>query len=651
MTTEAELTAREYIRSTRDPLLAVGAARWNTWRLSLPSERQSQHLIDDAATRLNLPWPRSRTAETLATYGRFDLDTVLTQPGIGIQKARTIIWAMGLAAWDGDMVALAKDVMRGPDAVSDPAAGSPADAASVEPDALDAELDESIRELEDLDPDDAAALGLQVLERSIAALAGRAAGGGERGARLDAIVSARLGDSHATLQQVGADVGLTRERVRQLLVKSGQRLRSGASAVQDRLRDLYRQWMSEGRSTEDLSCLHRVVTVAFGKQRESLPPPGCSLTDTVPAVVRQAYLDGDTPLDFPALVERVRQRMRVVPAPGAVRRACGGEGVVLVEHDGQELVYSDSSKDRIHRALVVAGCPLDHEGLEAATGLSRGTLYSLTGKDPRLIQQDDGAWVPFRDLPVRDADGWVIDGWQKETSGDVITDLLGDVFANVTPRRVGRERAEIPLDAVVEQAVEDLAESDVYNATVWGFWRACAAAAERDFGAELPEAVSAVPLGRLAVDRTPHVATGGKRRVASSQHLDRAAEQDNVYWVRKALASLGGPCTPPEFSRALDADYQDGPDYLHKMWIEFYGEEVGVSRFAPESRPNMSVLVLTPDARGAEVPTKGVRRLARRLANQSGGRYQPLLRSEFEGVEWLADLVDEAAGGYVWGDG
>lgn len=650
MPTEAELTAREYIRSIRDPLLAVGAARWNTWRTALPAECQAQHLIDDAATRLNLPWPRSRTAETLATYGRFDLDAVLTQPGIGLQKARTVVWAMGLAAWDGDLVALAKDVMRGPDAVPDPLAGPPTRAASDEPDALDVQLDESIRHLEDLDPDDVAAPGLQVLERSVAALAGRAAGGGEGGARLSTIVSARLIDT-ATLQQIGTDVGLTRERIRQLLVKSARRLRSRVSDIEDRLRDLYRQWLSEGRSSEDLSRLHRVVSVAFGKHGEALPPPAWSFGDTVPAVVRRAYLDGETPLDFPALVERVRQRVGVTPAPGAVRRACEGEGVVLVEHDGQELVYSDSAKDRIHRALVEAGRPLDHQGLEAATGLPRGTLYSLTGKDPRLIQQDDGAWVPFRDLPVREAGGWVIDGWRKETSGDVFDDLLSDVFANVTPRRVGRARAEIPLDAIAGRGVEDLAEAGVYNATVWGFWRACAAVAERDYGAELPEAVSAVPLGRLAVDRTPHVSTGGKRRVASSLWPDRAAEQDNVHWVRKALASLGGPCTPAEFSRALDADYQDGPDYLHKMWIEFYGEEVGVYRFAPESRPNMSVLVSTSYVHGAGAPTKGVRRLARRLANQSGSRYPPLLRSEFEGVEWLAGLVDEAAGGYAWGDG
>lgn len=649
MTTEAELTAREYIRSIRDPLLTVGAARWNTWRLALPPERQAEHLIDDAATRLNLPWPRSRTAETVATYGGFDLDSVLTQPGIGLQKARTIIWAMGLAAWGDDLVALAKDVMRGPEAVQDPAAPTPAAESRDEPDVVGDRLDESISELEDLDPDESAALGLRVLERAVAALAGGAAGGGERGDRLATIVSARLGDSPATLQEIGTDVELTRERVRQLLVKSAQRLRSRASHVQDRFRELYRQWLSEGRSSEDLSRLYRIVTVVFGKQGETIPAPSWSLVETVPALVRRAYLDGETPLDFPTLVERVRQRVGVSPAPDAVRRVCGGERVVLIEHDGQELVYSDSSKDRIHRALMEADRPLDHEGLEAATGLPRGTLYSLSGKDSRLIQQDDGTWVPFRDLPVREADGWVIDGWRKETSGDVFDDLLSDVFANVTPRRVGRERAEIPLGAVVQQAISDLAQANVYNATVWGFWRACAAVAERDHGAELPEAVSAVPLGRLAVDRTSHVDTGGKRRVASSQHPDRADVQDNVYWVRKALARVGGPCTPSEFSRALDADYQDGPDYLHKMWIEFYGEEIGVYRFAPESRPNMSILVSATDERGVGAPTSGVRRLARRLAGQRGSRYPPLLRSEFVGVEWLATLVDETAGGYDWG--
>ena len=643
--TEAELTAREYLRTIRDPFLVVGDARWDVWRESLsPAARDS--LVDAAASRLRLPWPRSRKAEALDVYAGLALDDVLAQQGIGFQKARTILWAMGLAAHGGSFLELAKDVMRGPDAIVAPSPPPPSEEAASP--SADEELDAAITELEDLDWDDDAVEQIVQLEEALATRAARTVRRGGR-ERLAEFVLARLGPSPMTLQEVGELADLSRERVRQVLSKSSKALRRDCSEVYARLVQLYSSWLAKGRESSDLKRLRNAIQIVFGKREASLHSPDHDLRSVTQAVVRRAYLDGDTPLAFQAVLDRVQQQIGVPPNPEAVLRACGGEGVVLVEVDGVDLVYADSTRDAIHRALMCSQRPLNHEELEAVTGFPRGTLYSLTGKDPRLIQQDDGTWVTFRTLPVREANGiHVIDGWQRDTSGDVFETLLSDVFADVTPRAALRKSVEIPLDELVQLAAQDLATCGVFNSTVWGFWHACAAVAEREFRADLPEAVSAIPLGQLATNRTDHVEIGGKRRVALTSHSSESERQDNAYWLQRAFCEMGGACTPTELSRRLEALFQNGPAYLHGLWMETYAKDAGYERFAPSPYPNLAVLVPRDwGAAGGEL-SFGVRRLARRLARPPDNRHRALSRRDFEGASWFADAIDVAAGGYPW---
>jgi len=194
-----ELDFFHYLRKLINPQQHIPKELWHSWTQRLSTSNLCKNRIEDIATDLGLLWPGSRIKEKLSDYLHLDLTQIRNLTGLGEKKIRTIVLCIAKAAIDAKEHDYRKQyeqkigkIVR----VKQP-------------------YRKSIEEKVDLN---------QIFTKLLDSL-------NERDRE---ILKRRFADGK-TLEAVGKEFSLTRERARQILMKFSRRLRHPRTHLQKEL--------------------------------------------------------------------------------------------------------------------------------------------------------------------------------------------------------------------------------------------------------------------------------------------------------------------------------------------------------------------------------------------------------------------------------
>jgi len=95
-----ELDFFHYLRKLINPQQHIPKELWHSWTQRLSTSNLCKNRIEDIATDLGLLWPGSRIKEKLSDYLHLDLTQIRNLTGLGEKKIRTIVLCIAKAAID-----------------------------------------------------------------------------------------------------------------------------------------------------------------------------------------------------------------------------------------------------------------------------------------------------------------------------------------------------------------------------------------------------------------------------------------------------------------------------------------------------------------------------------------------------------------------
>ncbi len=532
---------------------SLSPATWDAWRGLVPDAARAT-LLGAAAARLKRYWPSARWEEPIGPYLDLSLDALLGLHGMGRKKLDTVVAVVH------DLTGLPAPLSGPPTTVSAP----PPDFDRLDR-AVVARLDE-IRTA----PDVRAALG-RIQAALLDAAFARAAWETER-RHLDrdrAIVEARL--HGRPLDEIAEEHGLSRERVRQLVIVCRRFLperERWAAALQRRLYE--RVAVQGGAALDDdvRAQLHITARGMLGASQESFSALAAArLNNTVAAELRRASLGEQTPIPAARLLERLRRRASPPNVSDDVL-LCAASTVGIVLADGARAgvrYLSTSARDRAWLALHEAGGPLTIEALTAHQAMrSVRAPATVLARDGRFLYLERRMW----DLVERH--------------------LTPPMRAGLLPLADGRT---VAVEEVARLVRDRLDAVGVRSPTSSGFVVAADEACRQAYGAGLDSAVTAYTVHPVLARHSTLFDTGRRLRVAV-RGADVGEQAEAAYWVRRALSTIGQPCTVADYIGQLRALYQHSTH--HNNLIGWLKQEVAAGHVGLQRLPYRGSLVVFP---------------------------------------------------------
>ncbi len=453
-------------------------------------------------------------------------------------------------------------------------------------------------------------------------------------AQLDADLSAEdaelirrrwgLGGRPATLEALGREVGLTRERIRQLTEQAGRVLAVRWPEGRHLLDDFYELLLSATDAAAQRAVVRTVADACF----DVVFAADGSRAD-LRAGWEEAGASGRTPMTEAEVRAWAAEEFPRLPPAVAVEWVAA-EGVAGGEGGGPPY-FSREPYDRLLLDLYRRGTALDLAAAAAAVGGDERAVRGRLARDDRFVEDDERrVWASVHRNLERVGGEWVA--------------ILSPV-------------ARIPVAHLARLAAGGLLLRGVADATIWGVRRAADELTLRLFGVGLPAAWSPTVFATLLMRHSGGaIRAMRRRRVRWDTPGGTVPPRGKRGWVAEVLVRAGGPMTMEEMDGRLRAFYQDYEGYvLAQLTDDGDGDEAASGpRFHTTSAVSRRFPKLfipegwSLDPTGATV-SEGVRQFARRvLAAKGVFRYA---RAELQEAGWLVQLCEiEAGGPVVWAD-
>ncbi len=452
------------------------------------------------------------------------------------------------------------------------------------------------------------------------------------GAEAAAIVRRRIGlDGPAeTLEQIATDVGLTRERVRQISLKAVQVTRIRWPEGKFILDNVYAHFQASPGCEEQLDLMHAVLDTCFALEVTR----GGSRSDVLAAWDRAGKAKR-TPMNEAGVRTWAAEEFPDLPTD-VIRLWLEEEGFRQVEPNGV-LFFSNDPLDKLLRHLHTHPEPLPVGEMSDFVDGDERNIRNRVDRDPRFIEDELKRVLPAEHCSFFRSEG----RW----------------FLRLGPVQGVDQRAEsVALSDLIHMVVGGLVQAAVCDATVWGVHRFTCSLLRRVYGAAVAGSVTPFVLASTLVRHSEGLVRHMRRRRLRWDSADGSIPvRGKRGWVDHVTALAGVPMTFDELDDALRAHFQDYEPYVLKQ-LNLNEDEEGEASFGYQFLPGVSHVVPTMIIpRGWELDltaqnvSEGVRLTVAKIVSMS--TRSPFPRQYLRRLPWMIRLCDHAAFGAMrWED-
>lgn len=447
------------------------------------------------------------------------------------------------------------------------------------------------------------------------------------GSDVTAVVRRRVGgDGPAeTLNAVAADLGLTRERVRQIAAKAGEVMAVRWPEGRYLLDNVYAHLQASPGCGPQLDLMHTILDTCFAVELTRGGSRG-----EVLAAWERAGRAKRTPMGEAGVRGWAAEQFPDLPAD-IVRRWLEEEGLRHPDAAGDPLFLSNDPLDRLLLHLYTRTDPVPVSALgEFLDGDERGVRVRLS-RDPRFVEDEHKQVLAAERCGFSRTNGrWLLQ----------LASLPG----------VDRRAEAVGVVELVHLVVGGLTQAGVCDATVWGVHRFTGDLLRRVYGAASPTAVTPFVLATALVAHSDGLVSHMRRRRLRWDTADGSVPvRGKRGWVDHVAVTVGVPLTLDELAAALRERFQDYEYYVfQQLLVEDDDDgETGYGFRLISGVPNRVPTVLLPDGweydpTGANV-SDGVRRAATDIVGWS--EKAPFPKQHLRRIPWMVELCNLLAEG------
>ncbi len=449
------------------------------------------------------------------------------------------------------------------------------------------------------------------------------------GAETAAMIRRRIGVDGPveTLEQVAIDVGLTRERVRQITAKAAQIIRVRWPEGKFILDNVYALLQASPEAEEQLDLMHAVLDTCFALDVTR----GASRSDVLAAWDRAGRAKR-TPMSEAAVRSWSAEEFPDLPAD-VVRRWLEEEGLRHVESGGTALFFSNDPLDRLLLHLHSHPEPVPVSELTDFVDGDERNVRLRIDRDPRFIEDEFKRVRPAEQCSFFRSEG----RW----------------FMRLDPVQGTDQRAQsVALSDLIHMVVGGLVQAGICDATVWGVHRFTCSLLKRVYGSTLTPSVTPFVLASTLTRHSDGLVKHMRRRRLRWDSADGSVPvRGKRGWVDHLSTVAGVPMTLDELDAALRGSFQDYESYVLKQ-LNLDDEEEGESNYGCQYIPGVSHVVpaiLIP--RGWELDlaamnvSEGVRLVVAKIVSMS--TRSPFPKAYLRRLPWMVCLCDHAAFGQM----
>ena len=432
-----------------------------------------------------------------------------------------------------------------------------------------------------------------------------------------------------TLERIAIDVGLTRERVRQITAKATQVIRVRWPEGKYLLDNVYALLQASPDVEEQLDLMHAVLDACFALEVTR----GGSRSDVLAAWDR-AGRSKRTPMSESELRTWASEEFPDLPSD-VIRRWLEEEGLRHVEHGGEVVFFSNDPLDKLLLHLHTHPEPVSVSELPDFVDGDERNLRNRVDRDPRFIEDEFKRVLPVEQCSF----------FRREGRWFMRLEPL--------PHGVAERRAEsVAVSDLVHLIVGGLVQSGICDATVWGVHRFTATMLRRVYAAAISPSVTPFILASTLTRHSDGLVRTMRRRRLRWDSADGSVPvRGKRGWVDHVATTMGVPITLDELDTHLRGFFQDYESYvLHQLNLDEDEEGEGSygCRFVT-GVANRIPAILIP--RGWELDlarqnvSEGIRMLVTRIvAASTGTAYR---KDHLRRIPWLVQLCEHAAFGQM----
>ena len=443
-----------------------------------------------------------------------------------------------------------------------------------------------------------------------------------------AMVRRRIGlDGPAeTLEQIAIDVGLTRERVRQIALKAVQVTRIRWPEGKFILDNVYAHFQSSPGCDEQLDLMHAVLDACFALE---VTRSG-SRSDVLTAWDRAGRAKR-TPMSEEAVRTWASEEFPDLTAD-VIRRWLEEEGMRHAEPCGGDvLFFSNDPLDKLLLHLHVHPDPVPVDEFSDFVDGDERSIRNRIDRDPRFIEDEFKRVLPAQQCSFfRHKGRW---------------------FVHLDPVQGLDQRAEsVALSDLIHLLVGGLVQVGVCDATVWGVHRFTISLLRKVYAATLSPSVTPFVLASTLVRHSDGIVRHMRRRRLRWDSADGSIPvRGKRGWVDHLATVARVPMTFDVLDAALRGSFQDYESYVLKQ-LNLEEEEEGESSYGCQYIPGVSHVVpaiLIP--RGWELDlaasnvSEGVRLVVAKIVSIS--TRSPFPKEYLRRLPWMIRLCEHAAFG------
>jgi hypothetical protein len=449
------------------------------------------------------------------------------------------------------------------------------------------------------------------------------------GSETAAMVRRRIGlDGPAeTLEQIANDVGLTRERVRQITMKAALVIRIRWPEGKFILDNVYALFQAAQGAEEQLDLMHAVLDACFAFEVNR----GASRSDVI-NTWDKAGRAKKTPMNEAAVRSWASEEFPDLPGE-VIRRWLEEEGLRYVTKDGDAVYFSNDSLDKLLLHLYAHPEPVPIGDLTEFIEGDERNLRLRIDRDPRFIEDEFKRVMAAEQCSFFRHEGrWFM--------------RLEPVQNEVATRKT----ESIAISDLIHLVVGGLLHAGVCDATVWGVHRFSGSMLKRAYGSTLSVSVTPFLLASTLTRHSDGLVRHMRRRRLRWDSADGSIPvRGKRGWIDYISTVKRVPITLDELDAALRDNFQDYESYVIQQ-INLDEDEEGAGSYGCRFISGVSHVVpgmLIPRDWELDPVTmnvsEGVRQAVTKIVAMS--TRSPFSKEYLRRLPWMVKLCEHVAYG------
>lgn len=441
-----------------------------------------------------------------------------------------------------------------------------------------------------------------------------------------AIVMRRIGlqQTTETLAEIADDVGLTRERVRQLVSRATQVLQVRWPQGKHLLDDLYDLLSSAPEAHNQVAMIRTILDRCFDVDFAVQASRG-EVLDAFRAAARRKL----TPMSEGDVVSWAATEFRRI-SPDLAFTWISSISPIWTDGDNQRYYFSDDPWESVLLRLLSDRKPMLLSEVATFVDDDQRNIAGRVSRDLRFIRVDDGQVQAAYHCGVQRIDGeWYVE-LHPQAPGSVPT----------VPR--------ITIASLIDVLLSGFLQLDIADATVWGVHRYANQILESLYNGGLPGQLTPFMLQEILVTHSRGRVRRMRRRRLRWDADHTIPARGKIGWISFVSCLAGVPMTIEEMHKELKRYYQDYEPYvLQQLNIDEEDGEAAIGIHSFAGVPHRIPPLIVPNEWALDCNTENVSKQLKLIASKivDIGRRGGYPKTVLLEIPWMVALVEHYAFG------